>query len=83
MTDRAGIVAGITAVVEKVTGIENVAPSVVLQGHESIDSLDLVEIAMTVEDELDVGCTSIEPAPDWTIDKIADAVIAAKETART
>lgn len=75
---REEIVTRINKVVANITAVESIPPDVVLQGHEGIDSLDTVEIAMAVEEEFELGL-DLEPAPDWTIAKIADAVIARKE----
>jgi hypothetical protein len=38
----------------------------------------MVEIEMEVEDEFGLGIGAIEHKPDWTIENIADAVIAAR-----
>lgn len=43
-----------------------------LFGQESIDSLDVVEISMSVEEEF--GVTLDTPSDDWSINSIAEMV---------
>ena len=83
MTDRAAIIAKVTEIVATVTGIQGLAPDAVLADQEHIDSLDIVEIGILAEEALDAPLGTLEPDPDWTIDKIADAVIAANAPAST
>lgn len=79
MTDRAAIIARITACVEDMTAATpgTLAHDKPLIGQAGIDSLDLVEIAFVLEEKLDVA--RLDSEADWSIDKIADAVIAAME----
>jgi acyl carrier protein len=72
VTDRATIVAKITESICCLVAFAPV-PDVVLLELDQIDSLDIVEIRMAVEEEFNV---EIDESPDWTVDKIADAVIA-------
>lgn len=76
MTDRAAIVAKITANIRFLTDIVP-APDALLR-KLGIDSMDAIEIAMAVEEEFFADDTSVklDPEPDWTVDKIADLVIA-------
>lgn len=90
MTDRAAIVAGITEIVEELSGAPpgSFPPDYRLMDHGEIDSLTVVEIAQQVEDRFFADDTTVilDAEPDWTVDKIADAVIAqlaAKEGAVT
>lgn len=87
MTDRAEVVAKVTEIVCELTAVSP-APDVVLHGHENLDSLDLADIAIAVEDEFFTihDGPVLDPEPDWTVDKIADLVMAAlakKEAATT
>lgn len=44
-----------------------------------IDSLDIAELENALEDEFDLPIGALDAVPvDWSIDNIADAVIAAK-----
>lgn len=76
MTDRAAVVARITARIRFLTDVVP-TPDAVLFG-DKIDSMDMVEIAMAVEDEFFGDDTSVklDPESDWTVEKIADLVIA-------
>lgn len=79
MTARAEIIARITAKIEELNGA---APGVItpdLRLADNIDSLELIWIAQALEEEFLPGVERavLEPTPDWTVDKIADAVIAA------
>lgn len=85
MTARAEIVARIVSLVQFHTGA---APGEL--GHDkplagqkldagTIDSLDLVEIEMAVEDSFDLMLGALDLKPDSTVDSIADAVIAAQK----
>lgn len=87
MTDRATIVAKITELICCLVAFAP-APDVVLIELDQIDSLDLIEIGMAVEDEFGVTELGADDWAwsDWTVDKIADAVIAQlaqQEAART
>lgn len=79
MTARPEIVARICDRLQFITGA---APDVIahdksLTEQAGITSLDLFDLELDVEDEFDVR---IEFPGDWTIDSIADAVIAAMTT---
>lgn len=76
MTDRATIIAKIHETIARLIAVEGIPPTALLSMH--IDSLDVVEVAITLEDELGLPMGSLDPADDWTIDRIADAVIAVK-----
>jgi acyl carrier protein len=80
MTDRAAVVARIADKVQFVTGAEpsSLAHDKLLLGQAFIDSLDVQEIAFLIEEEFGV---ELDLDADFSIDIIADAVMAAKETA--
>ena len=85
MTDRAAVIAKITALAETIGGCSagSIAPGASLKGDLILDSMEAAELAIAVEEEfLPDGEIVLEPAPDWTVEKIADAVIAAMESAR-
>lgn len=77
MTDRAEIVAKITAIVVELTGIpaDALVNDKPLDGQGEIDSLDVVEIVMAVEDHFLVPYDIIGATADVTIDAMADAVM--------
>ena len=79
---RSEIIARIVSLVQFHTGAApgEVAHDKPLAGQEiaagAIDSLDLVEIEMSVEDSFDLRIGALKP--DSTVDSIADAVLAAQ-----
>lgn len=89
MTDRAEIVAKLIGKLEEFVDVEpgSIATDKPLLAQAGIDSLDLIEIGMAVEEEFGLAELGADDWPwaAWTVDKIADAVIAqiSKEAART
>lgn len=80
MTERAAIVARIADRIQFLTGA---APDTIefhkpLLGQAYIDSLDLVGIAFAVEEEFGVSYDDFPSVEHWTVELIADAVIAAR-----
>lgn len=84
MTDRAEIVAGIAAIVARHTDADATSFDCAkpLKGQEHIDSLDLIEIAMSIEERFfgDDLSVKLDPEPDWSVDKFADLVMASLAT---
>lgn len=86
MTDRAAIVARITALAEGIAGRDagSIAPGASLEGDLILDSMEAIELAIAVEDEFfPNGGLELDPEPHSTVNKIADAVVAAMATTRT
>jgi acyl carrier protein len=81
--DRAEVVTRIADRVQYVTGIDlaDLAHDKPLMGQGYCDSLDLAELAFRLEE--DFAILEIPMPADSTIEKIADAVMAAMESART
>lgn len=80
---RPDIIARILDRVQFVTGAapDEIANDKPLAGQQiaagTIDSLDLVEIEMAVEDAFDLDVGALDLKPDASIDGIADVVVAA------
>lgn len=87
MTARADIVARITDRIQFLTGA---APDALAHDRPLIGQrisisvitiFEIAEIENSIEDEFAIGDGTLDDLPvDWSIDKIADAVIAAKKT---
>ncbi len=81
---RPAIIARIVSRVQFVTGAApgEIAHDRPLKGQEigagTIDSLDVVEIEIAVEEAFDIQMGAMDLKPDASIDSIADAVIAAR-----
>lgn len=77
MTDRAAVVAKITGIILVGGETRPIDPGRPLK-EQAVDSLELLEIAQAVEQEFFADDTTVilDAEPDWTIDKIADLVIA-------
>lgn len=84
MTDRADIVARIADRIQFLTGAApgSLAKDKALLGQAFIDSLDLVELAAAVEEEFGVSYDDFPSVAFFSVETIADAVIAAREIAR-
>jgi acyl carrier protein len=77
MTARADVVARIADKIQFLTGIDpaSLVHDKPVIGQAGVDSLDLMEIGMAIEEEF---ALTLETTPDTTIDSIADAVMAAR-----
>jgi acyl carrier protein len=82
VTTRAEIITRITDRVQFLSGADpaTLAHDKPLVGETNLDSLDLFEMEMMVEEEFGIGTMSLSPSS--TIDSIADTVIAALGVAR-
>jgi acyl carrier protein len=84
---RPDIIARIVTRVAYVTGAApgEVAHDKPLKGQQlaagTIDSLDLTEIEIAVEEAFDLPMSALDLQPDASVESIADAVIAAKGSA--
>lgn len=78
MTDRAAVVTKIRETIVRLTGVEDIPATALLSMHK-VDSLEIAQLAIDLEDDLDLF-GALEPADGWTIDIIADAVMAAKQS---